>query len=102
MTQHEIRQFDVFRLRGGETVVVLQHETFSDFKTRVVAPLIAKPRGKLATSLNPVLKLARGDWVLGTHLISVVTLASFADPIGSLVDQDYKIKRALDQLFLGF
>jgi hypothetical protein len=40
--------------------------------------------------------------VLGTHLISVVTLASFADKIGSLADQDYKIKRALDQLFLGF
>jgi toxin CcdB len=102
VTPLDPNQFDVFRLRGGETVVVLQHETFSDFKTRVVAPLVAKPRSKLATSLNPVLKLARRDWVLGTHLISVVTLASFADKIGSLADQDYKIKRALDQLFFGF
>ncbi len=102
MTQLVTEQFDVFRLRGGETVVILQHETFSDFKTRVVAPLVAKPRGKLATSLNPVLKLAGRDWVLGTHLISVVTIASFADKVGSLADHDCQIKRALDQLFQGF
>ncbi len=96
-----MQQFDVCRLKHGEIAVILQHDTFSDFKTRMVAPLVPKARGKLATSLNPVLKFDRRDWVLATHLMGVVQISVIKEVIGSLERDNYTIKRALDQLFLG-
>lgn len=50
MKIRSIEQFDVYRLREGEVVVVLQHSAFAEFNTRVVAPLIPLSRGKLTTS----------------------------------------------------
>lgn len=96
-----MEQFDVFRMRRGDVVVVLQHDTFQDFGTRVVAPLVPLSKGKLATSLNPVLRHARRDWVLATHLMSVVSVSDIKDRLGSIAGQEYAIKRAIDQLFLG-
>ena len=96
-----VGQYDVVRLRHGETVVILQHDTFSSFKTRVVAPLIAKSVKMLTTTLNPVIRHARKDWVLGTHLISVIPLSAISARLGSVEQQEYTIKRAVDQLFLG-
>lgn len=96
-----MEQFDVCKLKRGDIVVILQHATFSSFATRVVAPLFPKSKGNLATSLNPVLRYARRDWVLGTHLMNVLPLSVFDERLGSLSDQDYVIKRAIDQLFLG-
>ena len=96
-----MNQYDVFRLRHGEIVLILQHETFAAFKTRVVAPLIPKAVQKLTTTLNPLLRHARKDWVLATHLMSVVPVSAFAEKLGSLAGEEYKIKRAVDQLFLG-
>lgn len=94
-------QYDVYKLKHGETVVILQHDSFKAFRTRVVVPLVARSRGKLATSLNPVLNHAGRDWVLATHLVSVIGLSALSTKLGSLADQDYAIKRAVDQLFLG-
>ena len=101
MRRRNIEQFDVYRLRDGDLVVVPQHSTFVDFKTRVVAQLIPLSRGKLATSLNPILRHSRRDMVLATHLLSVVPLSAFSTHLGSLAKQEYAIKRALDELFYG-
>jgi hypothetical protein len=60
-----------------------------------------RSRGQLATSLNPVLRHGRRDWVLATHLLNVVTISTFAERLGSLAAQDFTIKRAVDQLFIG-
>jgi len=81
--------------------VILQHDTFRQFKTRVVAPLIPKSRGKLSTTLHPVLRHADRDWVLATHLINVVSTSVIVEKLGSLVAQEYAIKRAVDRLLLG-
>ncbi len=96
-----MHQYDVFSLRHGEIVLILQHETFATFKTRIVAPLIPKGVQKLTTTLNPLLRHARKDWVLATHLMSVVPVSAFVEKLGSLASDEYKIKRAIDQLFLG-
>ena len=94
-------QYDVVRLRHGNVVVILQHDTFSSFKTRVVAPLVARPAKMLTTTLNPVVRYARKDWVLGTHLISVIPSSAIAARLGSVAQQEYTIKCAVGQLFLG-
>lgn len=96
-----MQQYDVCRLKYGDVAVILQHDTFNDFKTRIVAPLVPKARRKLATSLNPVLRHDGRDWVLATHLMGVVQTSAIKEVIGSLERENYTIKRALDQLFLG-
>lgn len=96
-----MQQFDVCRLKHGEIVIVLQHDTFGDYRTRMVAPLIPKARGKLATSLNPIFRHAKKDWILATHLMGVVAVSAVVETVGSLASEDYAIKRAIDQLFLG-
>ncbi len=96
-----MEQFDICRLKHGEIVVILQHKTFSAFRTRVVAPLVPKSRGNLATSLNPIFRHARRDWVLGTQLMGVVGIGAISEKIGNLESESYAIKRAIDQLFLG-
>ena len=80
---------------------MLQHDTFNGFKTRVVAPLVPKSGRKAIDVINPVLRHARKDWVLATHLMSVIPLSSMTERVGSLAQDEYKIKRAIDQLFLG-
>ncbi len=94
-------QYDICKLKHGDLVVILQHDTFREFQTRIVAPLVPRSKGKLATSLNPVLQHARRDWVLATHLMSVVPVKAIDVHLGSLADQGYTIKRAVDQVFLG-
>lgn len=94
-------QFDVCKLKKGDVVVVLQHGTYAAFRTRVVAPLVPRSRGKLSTNLNPIIKHGGREWVMATHLMSVVGLAALSEPLGSVADQEYPIKRAVDQLFLG-
>ena len=94
-------QYDVIRLKHGEIAVILQHDSFREYRTRVVAPLVRRSRGKLATSLNPVLRHARREFVLATHLLSVVSVSAIIERLGSLADQEYAIKRAVDQLSLG-
>jgi toxin CcdB len=96
-----MEQFDVYRMRRGDVVVILQHDTYCDFGTRIVAPLYDGRGAKLATSLNPVIRHAGSEWVLGTHLMSVVAVSDFTAKLGSVAQQDYAIKRAIDQLFLG-
>ncbi|HKZ95931.1 MAG TPA: CcdB family protein [Hyphomicrobiaceae bacterium] len=94
-------QYGVFRLQHGEIVVILQSDMFREFKTRVVAPLVPRSRGKLATALNPVLRHARRDWVLATHLLNVVSVTAFRERLGSLASEEYTIKNAVDRLLLG-
>jgi toxin CcdB len=96
-----MNQFDVCQLRGGEIVLILQHDTFSGFQTRMVAPLVARTAKNLATTLNPLLRFSRKDWVLATHLMAAVKVSAMTDRLGTLVAEEYKIKRALDQLFHG-
>jgi toxin CcdB len=96
-----VNQFDVCKLRGGEIVVILQHDTFSDFRTRMVAPLVARTAKNLATTLNPHLRFSRKDWVLATHLMAAVKMSAMTDRLGTLAAEEFKIKRAIDQLFLG-
>lgn len=96
-----MEQFDVCKMRGDETVVILQHQTFANFSTRVVAPIVPKSRGKLATSLNPILRYGNRDWVLATHLMNVVPVSAITQRLGSLAGAKYTIKRAIDQLFFG-
>jgi toxin CcdB len=96
-----VEQFDVYRIKRGETVVLLQHGHLNDLQTRIVAPIIPKGKGKLSTSLNPILRFSRRDWILATQLINVVKTSDIRDQLGSVADQDYAIKRAIEQLFLG-
>ena len=96
-----MQQYDICKLKHGEIVLILQHKAFSDFKTRMAAPLVPKSRGKLATSLNPIFRHANRDWVLAPQLMGPVPLAAIVETLGNLASEDYAIKRAIDQLFLG-
>ena len=96
-----MNQFDVYKLNHGDVAVILQHDMFMEFRTRVVVPLIPRSRGKLGTSLNPILRNARRDWVLATQLMSVVSGTAISERLGSLANKDCAIERAVDQFFLG-
>ncbi|MGZ8410895.1 MAG: CcdB family protein [Hyphomicrobium sp.] len=82
-----MEQYDVYRLRRGDVVVILQHDTYRDFGTRIVALLISRSGAKLATSLNPILSHAGREWVLATHLMSVVTVSDIKENLGSIANR---------------
>ena len=89
-----MRLYDVRQLRHGDVVVVSRHDSYTQFKTTAVASLVESRRGA-------VVRLDHRDWVLATHLLNVVSIAHRTRTLGTLVAEEHRIKRAVDQLLLG-
>ena len=95
-------QFDVYRVMDG-LILDCQADLLAGLPTRFTVPLEpigTAPRG--AERLNPVLMIGSEQFMMLTEFAGAVPRRSLSDPIGSLSDSEYDIKRALDMLVGGF
>ncbi|MEQ8294116.1 MAG: CcdB family protein [Roseovarius sp.] len=95
-------QYDVYRLRDGALVVVIQGDLLDQLQTRVVAPLV--PAGKVKRvlrSLNPTVSLGEETYLIMPQLAATLTLAELGERIGSLSMMRDQITRAVDALLSG-
>lgn len=95
-------QYDLYRLKNGSLVVVLQSDLLDQLRTRVVAPLIpsgAVPR--VMQTLNPTVTVGEATYLFMPQLAATVTLAELHDRVGSLAMMQDSFVRALDALLSG-
>ncbi|MBE3636856.1 CcdB family protein [Mangrovicoccus algicola] len=96
-------QHDLYRLPGGELVVILQSDLLEGLRTRVVAPLVPAERvGRAMRGLNPAVSLPRGRFLLMPQLAATLTLGELGERAGSLAAMRDEITRAVDALLSGF
>ena len=103
-----IRQFDLFETppsRGSNAaplIRVLQSHYLAALNTVVVAPLLlAKGTSTPSQAAVPVTVNGLG-YVLDLTLMANIDRAALRRRVGSLIDQEFDIRRALDRLFTGF
>ncbi len=96
-------RFDVHRLADGMLVLDIQADLLSDFKTRVVAPLLlAKTTPRSLERLHPIFEIDRQDYVMATHLIAAVPVRELGPVAASLADRHETIMAAIDMLATGY
>ncbi|MDF0600678.1 CcdB family protein [Psychromarinibacter sp. C21-152] len=95
-------QFDLYRVDGGDLVVILQSDLLDRLQTRVVAPLV--PAGsvdRVMTSLNPAVTLGEAPYLVMPQLAATLALAELGERVGSLAQMHDEIVRAVDALLSG-
>jgi toxin CcdB len=96
-------QFDVHRLAGGTLAVDCQANLLSDLNTRFVIPLQPLNEGaQVSQRLDPFVRFAGQERCLKTHFATTIETRLLGEAIGSVADQDYAIKSAIDMLLFGF
>lgn len=99
-------QFDVLRNPRGSTyplVVDVQAELHTRLATRVVVPLIPRPRygPQPITRLQPLVRVGGEEYVAVFPLIAAVPKASLGEVVGSLAARRADLIAALDLLITG-
>lgn len=99
-------QFDVLRNPRGSTyplVVDVQAEMHARLATRVVVPLIARPRygAQPITRLQPLVKVGGEEYVAVFPLIAAVPKSTLGEVVGSLASRRADLIAALDLLITG-
>ena len=103
-----IRQFDVHRTptsRGSDDapfLCVLQSHYLEAIDTVVVAPLIRAAATPTPSQAVVPVSIDGEAFILDTSLISNIQRRGLGAPVGSLLDFEDDIRRALDRLFTGF
>jgi toxin CcdB len=97
-----MRQFDVCRLKHGEIVVVLQHDYLSDLKSRLVAPLVLAKQMKPVERIHVAVAFDDEQYLVVMDQLTAVSVSSIGRKLGSLIAFEYKLKNAVDRMFIGF
>lgn len=96
-------QFDVYILPDGGHVVDVQFPLANVHRTRLVIPLVdPTDDAGVVGRLNPQVVLNGEPWLLATHFAVTLDVTLLRARIGSLDDQEWTIKSALDFLINGF
>jgi len=97
-------KYDVFPNPAGDGLLLdVQTDLLSDLNTRVVVPLLPKPRApKPATRLNPVFDIDGQAFVMVTQFLAAVPAGILKSPIGKLDGDFEKVTIAVDMLMQGF
>ena len=96
-------QFDIYLLRDGTHVVDVQSPLASVHATRLVIPLVDPDEDTSPLSrLNPRVLVDGQPWLLGIQFTSTVDAKLLKAPVGSLADEEWSIKGAIDFLINGF
>ena len=95
-------QFDLYRMRGGGLVVVLQSDLLDQLQTRVVAPLVsANSVARVMRPLNPAVTLGDEAYLVMPQLAATLTLSEMGEKVGSLAMMHDAIVRSVDALLSG-
>lgn len=96
-------QFDLFWTDEGELLLDCQANLLARYNSRIVVPLLELHPGLPALSrLNPRFMIAGRERQMMTEFLSAVPLRSLKNPAGSLRNEEYRIKAALDMLVSGY
>lgn len=102
-----MRQFDVLENPNPETarhspfLVVLQSHHLEPLDTVLLAPLVNDARRALSP-LDIAVEFQGGTYFLAVAEAAGVPKAGFGRPIGSVVEHEDAIRRAVERLFTGF
>lgn len=92
-------QFDLFRMAGGNLVLVLQSDVLDALTTRVVClvtPIRHSPMG-----FGPKVELGDAVYRISPQTMATLTLAELGTKIGNLFHLRDEIVRSLDLLLTG-
>lgn len=103
-----MRQFDIFENPSGRSrpvipyVVVLQSHLLNAMPTVVVAPLV-RDDGRQAYSRTSAKISFRGEqFALSVAEVVATDVRQLRRAVGSLAEQEFEIRRAIDAVFTGF
>ena len=102
-----MRQFDVYEnpssagSRFAPYLVVLSSHLLADFDDAVVAPLVNDANGTVS-ELELDVSVQDQELVLVISELSTIASRNLRRRVGSLLDHEFEIRRALDRLFTGF
>ncbi len=100
------RQFDICLLRGSKSqsskVIILQHDRFDGFKTRIVAPLISVEMVQPTSKINPLIVVEDKKHLIAFNQISTVPISLIGSIIVSAKDQQSEFISAIDMMFVGY
>jgi toxin CcdB len=102
-----VRQFDVLENPNAETarhspfLVVLQSHHLEPLDTVLLAPLINDARRALSP-LDIAIAFQGGTYFLAVAESAGVPKARFGRTIGSVIEHEDAIRRAVERLFTGF
>ena len=103
-----MRQFDVYDNPSERSrpivpfVVVLQSHLLNAMPTVVVAPLIREDGRQAYSRTSATIEFRDGVFALSVAELVATDVRRLRSIVGSLADQEYAIRRALDAVFLGF
>lgn len=97
-------RFDVHHNpEGAGYVINCQSDLFSDYKVRVVVPLLPpKDAPKIVSRLNPVFEVEGRPMVMVPHFIASLPLAILGPVVCNLDSEELAIQGSLDMLTSGF
>ncbi|MEO5641622.1 MAG: CcdB family protein [Sphingomicrobium sp.] len=97
-------QYDVFRPRGAETlVVVCQSDVLAHLPTRFVIALLPTDNAPLpAARFNPIIPFEGRDYQLSPQYAASLSVAELGAPVGSLAAEHYRILTAINFLVGGY
>ncbi len=102
-----VRQFGVYEnpsasgRRFAPYLVVLSSHLLADFDDVVVAPLVNDAKGTVS-ELEIDVSVQDQELVLVISELSTIASRTLRRRIGTLLDHEFDIRRALDRLFTGF
>jgi toxin CcdB len=95
-------QFDVIALKSGDWVIDCQANLFQALSTRFVVPLSRLAEAPpLRPHLNPIFEIAGEQRAMITQFAGAASISELAGKVGSLGEEEYIIKNALDLLLSG-
>jgi toxin CcdB len=96
-------QFDVYRVRHGDELVVdCQSDFLAMLSTRYAVPLYREPEAEWRFSrLTPQLTVQGRVYTLATPLGAAIDVDDLGAPVASLASDRYTILNAIDLLLTG-
>ena len=92
----------VFRVEGRRpSVVILQYPGIETGNYVFAAPLYPAAAAKPIDIVTPRVSMNGEDYLVGVHLMASIRRDALGGQIGSLIDHEYEIQRALARLFFG-
>jgi toxin CcdB len=97
-------RFDVHRNpEGAGYVINCQSDLFSNYKVRVVVPLLPPTIApKIVSRLNPVFEIEGHPMVMVPHFIASIPVTILGPMVLNLEKEELAIQGALDMLTSGF
>lgn len=94
-------RLDIRKLKSKgrvQLVVEIQSDMVDDLPTAIVAPLIEP--GELAPykDINPIFKIRNKTMALRVEQLVGIPRKLLGDKVGSLIEEEYQVSRALDRL----